>query len=362
MKSAWKNRRGISEVLAATVLIVLAATAGVALYGFLAGFFSSSMGLADVYVEPQLIAPAGSGAATWSVAVFNGGSVAIKDVSVSLYNGSALLSNITYMPLMPIGPSQGISITQFGNMLISPVAPSQKASSSANASTPYLKAGKYAATLVVTDGAGHRGFFNMSFSVVNSTTIFSYLYLIQFGNKLLAVANVKYMNGMQNNWLVIWDKTASSPIAYTNSDNFIGGSASSRFVAYVLGNATAGNAYFAYIGPNPDSPNGAITTTTTIIATNVSQPSFTIGALFPFFPKGKPPLTVIFNRLSRAGGYTYSWEIDNKTANIGVITTLSGNLNNSNIIAGETYSYRVVVVFTNGASKTITGSVTASSF
>ena len=37
-------------------------------------------------------------------------------------------------------------------------------------------------------------------------------------------------------------------------------------------------------------------------------------------------------------------------------------LNSTSIIAGQSYSYQIILNFANGASKTITGSVTASSF
>ncbi len=40
----------------------------------------------------------------------------------------------------------------------------------------------------------------------------------------------------------------------------------------------------------------------------------------------------------------------------------SAGLTGSNIISGESYNYQVVLTFANGASKTISGSVTASSF
>jgi len=306
------------------------------------------MNFENVYVQPQLIAPAGSGAATWSVSIKNAGSVAIKSVAIFLFNGSSPISNISYIPATPLASGQEATITQFGGTLISPLSGSQRTS---------MKAGEYSALLTVTNKAGQRGVFNISLVVVNTSSLFGYVYLMNFGNKSLAVANLNYTGNAQNYYLVIWDKTTGTQVAYTNVSKFGFG----RFSTYVLGNATAYNTYYAYVGLNSDSPSGIIYTGT--ITPSLKHAPVMNGILFPFFRFGKGPITATYEWIMGGGsGYKYTMSFLNETNIIGMIAPLIGDLNGSNVVAGASYNYEVIIAFANGENKTITGSVTATAF
>ncbi len=115
---SWnRKRRGISPILATIILIVITVVVGAMLYGFVTGFFSSSATSMNANVETSLVIPSGSSAATWTVTVKDAGTVDIKSIAVTLYNGSTTLSSITYSPSTPIAPGLEATISQIGTSI-----------------------------------------------------------------------------------------------------------------------------------------------------------------------------------------------------------------------------------------------------
>ncbi len=117
IESFNRKRRGISPILATIILIVITVVVGAMLYGFVTGFFSSSATSMNANVQTSLVIPSGSTAATWSVTIKDAGTVDIKSIAVTLYNGSTTLSSITYSPTTPIAPGLEVTISQIGTSI-----------------------------------------------------------------------------------------------------------------------------------------------------------------------------------------------------------------------------------------------------
>ncbi|BBE42059.1 hypothetical protein NAS2_0670 [Conexivisphaera calida] len=102
-------RRAISPIIATIILIVITVVAGAFLYTYATGMLRSGAASQVANVQSiTLTVPNGSGDGTLTVTVQNGGTVAIKGVSLVDFNGSTeskpLISSTT-----PISPGQSAS-------------------------------------------------------------------------------------------------------------------------------------------------------------------------------------------------------------------------------------------------------------
>lgn len=101
-------------------------------------------------------------------------------------------------------------------------------------------------------------------------------------------------------------------------------------------------------------PSGATSATWTLTVKNAGSVAITSMTVSLYAPNGTAIVSgyTPANMPKLAPGQEYT-------------VTLSGSQNNldaQNIVAGSSYSYQVILTFANGAQKTITGSITASSF
>ncbi|MDG6931767.1 MAG: hypothetical protein JRN00_02005 [Nitrososphaerota archaeon] len=145
MKTAYlmkRKHRGISPILATIILIVITVVAGVMLYGFVTGFFSSSATSMNANIETSLTIPSGSQYATWAVTVKNAGTVDIKNISVTLYSGSVALSKITYPATVPVAPGQEVTVTQLGSS-VTPAGASNSVTNQGLNSTSIISGSSY---------------------------------------------------------------------------------------------------------------------------------------------------------------------------------------------------------------------------
>jgi len=371
IESFNRKRRGISEILASIVLIVMTVISGATLYAFVTGFFSSTATSMNANVEPSLLIPTGSNVATWSITIKNAGTVDIKSVIVNLYNGDALLSSINYSPKTLLAPGQETTILQIGNTVTSPsgatfsaITPSQTKPPSSRVTHTYLNDGNYTVTVIASDdnnkpGWGHRGVSYITITVTNNSSVLIAT-LTSSGDELIATTNQNISSTPY--YLMIWQLSPNVQLVAstkTGTSLTATGLPNHGYLAFVEKYSVSkttiknlSNSYSYYVFLPPNSP----------LTVNVSAtPTY-----------GKAPLTVSFTAIANGGtgNYTYYWDFGDGTNST---TTPSGSdssgtsspsmpLTGSNIITGKTYNYQIIITFANGANKTITGSVTASPF
>lgn len=78
------RKKGISPILATIILIVITVVAGVMLYGFVTGFFSSSATANNANLEASLTMPSGAQAGTFVMTVKDAGTTSIKAINITL--------------------------------------------------------------------------------------------------------------------------------------------------------------------------------------------------------------------------------------------------------------------------------------
>ena len=115
-KSASKGRKkGISPILATIILIIITVVAGVMLYGFVTGFFSSTATSMNANIETQLTIPAGASQGSFVVTVKNAGTVAITGVSIQLKGPSgSTIASAQYSGLN-VAPGQATTFSATGS-------------------------------------------------------------------------------------------------------------------------------------------------------------------------------------------------------------------------------------------------------
>ncbi|MGC8569451.1 MAG: archaellin/type IV pilin N-terminal domain-containing protein [Nitrososphaeria archaeon] len=115
-RGSFSRRRAISPILATIILIIITVVAGVMLYGFVTGFFSSSATSMSANVEAQLVIPAGASQATYAVTIRNAGTVSITGAKLALYSPSGgLIVSYTWNLSPPLAPGQEATLTMTGS-------------------------------------------------------------------------------------------------------------------------------------------------------------------------------------------------------------------------------------------------------
>jgi flagellin-like protein len=113
--SSFKNKRkAISPILATIILIIITVVVGVALYGFVTGYFSSMSTSSSATVETNLVIPSGSSAATWTVNIRNTGTTAMNNVTVILYSSQGAKIVKYSSDRLSVSPGQEYTITLTG--------------------------------------------------------------------------------------------------------------------------------------------------------------------------------------------------------------------------------------------------------
>ncbi len=115
------RRKGISPILATIILIVITVVAGVMLYGFVTGFFSSSATANNANLETSLVIPSGASQGTFTLTVKNAGTTDIKTINVTLYSPSgATIAKVNWAySTAPLAPGQEVTITVAGTNVMS---------------------------------------------------------------------------------------------------------------------------------------------------------------------------------------------------------------------------------------------------
>ncbi len=115
-RSIDRRRKAISPILATIILIIITVIAGVMLYGFVSGFFSSSATSMNANVETQLVIPAGASQATYTVTIRNAGTVSITGSRITLYSPSGGIIATSSWTLSPaLAPGQEATLTMSGS-------------------------------------------------------------------------------------------------------------------------------------------------------------------------------------------------------------------------------------------------------
>jgi len=119
------RRKAISPIIATIILIVVTVVAGGFLYVYAMGMMHSGAASQVANVQSAaLVVPGGTGAGTLTVTISNGGTVTIKSVNVTNFNGQALPSPMSLIST-PIAPGQSASgtltssnISALGNIVV----------------------------------------------------------------------------------------------------------------------------------------------------------------------------------------------------------------------------------------------------